>query len=530
MVAGRPRWRTVQVGLGCLVVLTAAAVAFPSVSGASSAPPSQGRVLRVGSWRGRPGEFSSIQAAVGTARPGDWILVGPGAYHEQADRAGVEGDKAGAGVLITKPDIHLRGMDRTRVVVDGTKAGSPPCDAAAANQDVGPDRGDGQARGRNGIEVLEVNGVTVENLTVCNFLAGASGGNEVWFNGGDGSGTTNMGAFRGAYLSASSTFYGGSDAPMAQYGLFASNAHGPGRFDHTYAANMADASYYVGACPDCNTTISDAHAQNSALGYSGTNSGGRLTLERSEWDGNKAGIVTNSQNNDDAPSPQDGACPGRRSRPCTVFRDNNVHDNNNPNVPQSGTAALGPVGTGVVIAGGRDDQVQANRVTNNGAWGILIVPFPDTDTPPPIAHCEGGTASPGLCFFDAWGNKIAGNQLDRNGSFANETNGDLADLSARHDPGNCWHANRSRSGNVTTAPEGLQRTNARCAVPNAGADLSSALAQQVICNTEVAGPCPDQPGRHYPRATAVQMIPLPRQRTMPDPCADVPANPWCAKP
>jgi hypothetical protein len=277
MVAGRTRWRTVQVRFGCLVVLTAAAVAFPSVSGASSAPPSQARVLRVGSWRGRPGEFSSIQAAVGAAGPGDWILVGPGAYHEQADRAGVEGDKAGAGVLITKPDIHLRGMDRTRVVVDGTKPGSPPCDAVAANQDLGPDRGDGQARGRNGIEVLEVNGVTVENLTVCNFLAGASGGNEVWFNGGDGSGTTNMGAFRGAYLSATSTFYGGSDAPMAQYGLFASNAHGPGRFDHTYAANMADANYYVGADPDCNTTISDAHAQNSALGYSGTNSGGRLT-------------------------------------------------------------------------------------------------------------------------------------------------------------------------------------------------------------------------------------------------------------
>jgi hypothetical protein len=47
---------------------------------------------------------------------------------------------------------------------------------------------------------------------------------------------------------------------------------------------------------------------------------------------------------------------------------------------------------------------------------------------------------------------------------------------------------------------------------------------------EVAGPCADQPGRHYPRATGVQMIPLPRQRTMPALCAEVPANPWCPKP
>src|SRR5262249_42302102 len=252
-VARRNGSRTVRVALGCFVALTAAAVAFPSVSGGSAAPTSRPRVLRVGSWRGRSGEFGSIQDAVAAARPGDGIVVGPGGSHEQADRSGVEGDEAGAGVSITTPGIHLRGMDRNRVVVDGTKPGSPTCDATASTQDPGPDRGDGQARGRNGIEVLEVDGVTVENLSVCNFPAGASGGNEIWFNGGDGSGTTNMGGFRGAYLSATSTFYGGSDAPMAQYGLFASNVHGPGRFDHTYAANMADASYYVGACPDCNT-------------------------------------------------------------------------------------------------------------------------------------------------------------------------------------------------------------------------------------------------------------------------------------
>jgi hypothetical protein len=54
--------------------------------------------------------------------------------------------------------------------------------------------------------------VTVDNLTVCNFLAGAGGGNEVWFNGGDGSDTTNMGGFT---LLANTPYYaiGASDPP-----------------------------------------------------------------------------------------------------------------------------------------------------------------------------------------------------------------------------------------------------------------------------------------------------------------------------
>src|SRR5262249_52010537 len=150
------------------------------------------------------------------------------------------------------------------------------------------------------------------------------------------------------------------------------------------------ASYYVGACPDCNTILRDAHAENSALGYSGTNSGGHLVLEESEWDENTTGISANSQNNDDAPSPQDGACPEEPTRSCTLFRKNYIHDNNNPNVPRAGSAALGPVGTGIVISGGRNDTIIKNKISNQGSWGVLIVPFPDQGPPPDVAHCTGG--------------------------------------------------------------------------------------------------------------------------------------------
>ena len=97
-----------------------------------------GHVLRVGSWHGIPGNYSNIQSAVDAAKPGDWILVGPGDYHEQGDRVHPPVDEAsGGGVYITTGGVHIRGMDRNRVVVDGTRAGAPQCSAAPTDQDFG---------------------------------------------------------------------------------------------------------------------------------------------------------------------------------------------------------------------------------------------------------------------------------------------------------------------------------------------------------------------------------------------------------
>ena len=236
------------------------------------------QVLRVGSYHGMAGQFQTIQAAVNAAQPGDWILIGPGDYHEQGTST--------AGVLVTTPNLHLRGMDRNGVIVDGTLPGASTCSSDPALQDFGP-----SGSGRNGIEVLKTDGVSVENLTVCNFLTDNHGnnGDQILFNGGDGSGTVGLGSFQGTYLTASSTYYKDDVSAQARYGIFASNVSGPGLFDHDYASNMGDSSFYVGACPDCNVIITHAHAQNSPLGYSGTNAGGRLIVENSEWDQNKGG-------------------------------------------------------------------------------------------------------------------------------------------------------------------------------------------------------------------------------------------------
>jgi hypothetical protein len=500
--------------MSVLVAVIALALGV-NAAAATASPPSHShaggvQVLRVGTWHGIRGQYATIQSAVNAAQPGDWVLVAPGDYHEQGSDE--------AGVLITTPNIHIRGLDRNGVVIDGTRPGAPQCANDAADQG---------ASGRSGIEVFEADGVTIDNLTACNFLTGPDGGgNEIWWNGGDGTGTRNLAAFNGSYLSATSTFWQSADAPHGEYGIFVSNTTGPGTIAHTYASNMADASYYIGACPDCNTVLDDAHAQYSSLGYSGTNSGGHLTIRNSEFDQNKTGVSTNSQNNDDAPSPQDGACPGGTSS-CWFFTQNYVHDNNNVTVPNSGSAELGPPGNGLVIAGGRNDTVVNNRFVNNGSWAVLLAPFLDLGTPPPIANCEGGIPNfLGGCYYGVWGNEIASNQFASNGAFGNPTNGDLADLSDLHDPGNCWHDNTDPGG-LTSAPADLQVTHGTCGVPNAGeAVLGSDLSDQVLCATELFGPCPPGVG-NYPRGSTVVMQPLAPQATMPNSCAGVPANAWC---
>jgi Periplasmic copper-binding protein (NosD) len=499
------------------------------------------RVLLVGTYHGKPGTFTTIQSAVDAAKPGDWILIAPGDYHEQYDHGVPVGDEATGAVQVTTANLHIRGMDRNAVVLDGTKPGAPMCSAAVGDQDFGAANADGKKVGRHGLVVYKADESQIENLTACNFLRYSAadgtgqGGNQIWWNGGDGSGKTAMGSYAGSYLTATSTF--ADQTADGSYGIFVSNASGPGIVAHTYASNMSDSSYYIGACPDCNATLDDAHAQGSALGYSGTNSGGHLIVENSEFDNNKTGFSTNSQNNDDAPSPQDGACPNNGIGPtgthsCWIFQHNYVHDNNNANVPGHGSASLGPPGTGLVISGGRNDTVINNRFENNGSWGILTVPFPDTGTPPAIADCAGGDPNgiPALgikgCYFGDWGNEIANNTFSKNGSFGNVTNGDIGNIADPHTPGNCFHGNTDPA-KLTTAPANLQQVNGTCGSANEGATLTSDLSIQVICATEAFGACPAAPGKQYPRLTALALLPLQPQPTMPDPCLGVPSNPWC---
>ncbi len=471
-----------------------AAVAALALAVAAAAPAKSHRVLRVG----KNGTYKTIQKAVDAAHAGDWILIAPGDYK--------------APVRITTNNLHLRGMSRTGVIVDGTKSG-PACSSKAKDQVF--NRGDEG----NGIVVDKANGVYIENLTACNFLGE---GNQIWWNGGDGSGKIGMSSWYGSYLSTTSTFFD-PKKPQATYGIFASNAKGPGVLSNSYGTNMNDAAFYVGACHPCRATLNRLKGDYNTLGYSGTNSSG-VTIENSEFDQNFTGISTDSENNDDAPSPQLGS----------TFKNNYVHDNNNPNVP-SKPEGLRIVGVGIIVTGGRHNRVTGNRVEHNGAWGIVMAPFPDVRKPPKVAHCTGGAETKNSdgtvsCYFDDWDNDVIGNKLANNGFFGNPTNGDLADISGQNTPGNCWHDNVHTDGSaVTSEPSDLQATHTDCMAANHGDDLTSELAQQAICASELTGPCADDATHHYPRTTNIKVHKLPKLAGMKNPCAGVPANPWCPR-
>jgi hypothetical protein len=459
------------------------------------------------------GQYTSIQTAVNAAVAGDWILVAPGDYHEKADTT--------AGVHITTPNLHLRGMDRNGVVVDGTKStATTQCSSAVADQDTN------SGHGRNGIEVFKVDGTSVDNLTACNYLTGDGHGtgNEIWWNGGDGSGQVGLGAYSGSYITGTTSY---SDSTNnGAYGIFVSNSKGPGTISYAYASNMSDSGFYVGACPDCNATLNHVHSENNVLGYSGTNAGGHLDILNSEWDLNKSGIVPNSLNNDDAPPPQTGLCPSSTTQSCTFIVGNLVHDNNNPNTPGAGIAAAAPIGTGIELSGASWNTVDSNTVYNQKGWGIVTHDYPDTETPPSsgVSSCQGGVSAPGVCTFQAQGNVISNNVLHDNGGFGNPSNGDLANESSVSNPRNCFFGNTD-AGGLTSDPAMIQTVDGPpCSTPGGGD--STVLAAELVCASGAYAQCPAGI-TEYPQSTGVQLLKLSAQSTMPNPCAGVPDNPWC---
>ena len=452
------------------------AVSLPATVGASGAEARTRKhvpkVLLVGEFHGKKGRYHSIQEAVNAAKEGDWILVGPGDYKEANANpvpGGMGDDRAPADILVRTPNLHIRGMDRNTVMIDGTKPGSPQCSSAEADQVFGAPE-EGAYQGNNGVVVYKTSGVTLQNFSTCNFLGSNYGGDSIWFDGGGSTGKQEIGSWWGEYLSSTSTYWRGTEKPSDEYGIYASNTTGPGYFIHTYANNMSDSGYYIGACPDCNSTIDEGTAEGNDLGYSGSNSGGHLVIENSLFKNNEEGVATQSQNNDDAPSPQEGLCPEGKTNPdipagaqrkniCWVMIHNRVIENNNGATPTS-DGAPGLVGTGMTIAGGRNDLVVENTFSGNGAWGLLLLPYPGVkEVPPPQIpaedDCRGGIKTGEgeneTCLYEAYENEIEGNTFSANGSFGNPSNGDIGEV-ADPIPGtenNCWHGNVEDRGRGT---------------------------------------------------------------------------------
>jgi hypothetical protein len=257
--------------------------------------------------------YKSIAVGVSHAQNGDWVMVWPGYYREAVS-------------ITPRPTLtsglHIRGMQRNGVVLDGAKASG------------------------SGIHVQGVNNTWVENMSAQHFHTGSANG--FYWTGVDG--------YWGNYLTA----YDNGD-----YGLYAYDSTSSGPLPSTFAFDYgswnADSGLYIGGCSDCHAVITNSRSYKNALGYSGTNAGGELYLINSEWDHNAAGIMPNTLTSEPDP-PQRG----------TTIADNYIHDNNDTDVPGSGITAMSPVGTGVGLAGGWDNVVRHNVIANQKHDGVLI--------------------------------------------------------------------------------------------------------------------------------------------------------------
>jgi hypothetical protein len=198
--------------------------------------------------------------------------------------------------------------------------------------------------------------------------------------------------------------------------------------------------------------------------------------------------------------------------------------------PAAGTAAAGPIGTGMTISGGRFDTVMDNYVTDNGAWGVLFVPYAQSGTPSDNQTCSGigGHEVPSLgCVMDPEGDALEHNVFSHNGFFKNPTNSDFGQIDLfAGEPENCFAGNRAPDG---SAPSNLEATQPTCGAVTTSANTGGELLPQVLCDTGFAA-CPSNAIYPHPNGTLI-LKPLPKMLpTMPNPCAGVPANPWCPAP
>jgi nucleotide-binding universal stress UspA family protein len=301
-------------------VLRAAALALLLLVGGAAGAPAARRCRVVVVEPGR-----SIEAAVLRAKPCDWVLVAPGVYH--------------GSVTIRTPELHLRGLDRNRVVLDG------------------------RHRAANGIEVA-AGGVTIENLTVRNFdrrgVNDEETGNELLWR--------DVHGWSARWVTAYDT------GLLGGYGFWAGGST-DGSLTHVYASGFNDSGLYVGSCRDCRTAIVDSVAERNADGLAATNAGGRLTIEHSTFRSNAVGASLNSSASD-PPPPQLGSCGAapptttRLSR-CTVFRGNRVVGNDALTVPANTSSIHPGWGIGIALLGAQGDLIANNVIAGNANIGVL---------------------------------------------------------------------------------------------------------------------------------------------------------------
>ena len=323
-----PRSLKLAVVAGCAAALAAPGGASagneypPPVSPTARQPAPDGpfRTIRVCAPSGRKtrGCASTIQAAVNRAGPGDTVRIPNGTYREAVTIAGPR-----------KRYVKLVGNpgDPDKVVIDGR-------------------RGNGRRRA-NGVRINGTNQVTVNGIRAQHFNA-------------NGFFVVNVTGYKLTNLKAMQT---------GVYGIYAFNSRG-GEMSDSVAAWHNDAGFYIGQTPPqarpIRSIVRNVKSYGNVIGFSGTNMR-YVTITRSEWFNNGLGIVPNALDSEKYTPEEDN-----------VITDNDIFWNNFnyfEGAPFKLRAGVSkdipyPVGTGVLLFGGRTNRIENNRVFGNYLIGV----------------------------------------------------------------------------------------------------------------------------------------------------------------
>jgi hypothetical protein len=359
-------------------------------------PKGKGKTLTV--CKKKSCKYRTIQKAVNKAKAGDTVKVKNGTYKEAVQ---IKGAKKSYLTLVGNP------KKPAKVVLEG-KGGK-----------------------QNGVFVDGADEVTVRG-----FKAQHYGANGFFF--------VNVVGYTARDLIAART---------GVYGVYAFNSKG-GTMRDSEAYYVNDAGFYIGQTPaqqkPIRSIVTNIESWGNPLGWSGTNMR-YVTITKSRFYNNAAGIVPNALDSEKFPPAEDNEIVDN-----DIFWNNfNFHAGAPFDVREEGTAALVPVGTGILLLGGRRNTVQDNRIYGNWQVGVALVEGLL------LAEPENQDARALV------GNEVLGNQFGLGG----------ADLNGRdiaydgNGTENCFGAN---AGVTVTLPAGSS-TLAAC--PFAGANAFNAAAQ-----------------------------------------------------
>jgi hypothetical protein len=260
--------------------------------------------------------FSRIQAAVNKAKAGDTIKVGNGTYREAVK---VRGAKKSYIKLIGNPSAP------EKVVLKG---------------------GGGR---QNGVLVDGADEVTVRGFEARGYAA-----NGFFF--------VNVVGYTARNLIAAKT---------GVYGIYAFNSKG-GTMRDSEAYYNNDSGFYIGQTPaqvkPVRSIVTNIDSWGNPLGWSGTNMR-YVTITSSRFYNNATGLIPNALDSEKFPPAEDNIIRGN-----DIFWNNFDFHKSAPFVPhEEGAVQLAPVGTGIVLLGGRRNVVEDNRIYGNYAVGVALL-------------------------------------------------------------------------------------------------------------------------------------------------------------